>query len=178
MSEAPMGACCSAIDDPERLAAVARIAEQNLEARQDLDALARLTAYAFKAPICLISLVSDASVRFLGKFGMQAREVPLEECLCTQVVLREGPVEVLNLSTDPELCDHKVAIEPPYVRAYCGQPLLSPEGLIVGTVGVIDTAPFYRFGDEDREALRAATDIARRLLFGAELEALQSEAAE
>ena len=178
MSGTPAGACCSIITDRQRLEAVAAIAEQDLEARQDLQALARLTAFAFKTPICVISLVSDTTVRFIGKFGLEACEVALDDSLCTQVVCREGPVEFLNLSTDPELCDHPVAVGPPYVRAYCGQPLLSPDGQYVGAVAVVDTAPFYRFTDEDREALRAATDMARRLIFGQGLDTLQSDAAE
>ena len=115
---------------------------------------------------------------FVGKFGLDACEVALDESLCTQVICRDGPVEVLNLSTDPELCDHPVAVGPPFVRAYCGQPLLSPEGLNIGAVAVVDTAPFFRFTDEDREALKAATETARRLLFGNRLQSAQSEAAE
>ena len=178
MSETPVGACCSIIADPARLAAVKAIAEEDPDPREDLDTLARLTAFAFKAPICVISLVSDETVRFIGKHGLDACEVALDESLCTQVVCRDGPVEILNLSTDPELCGHPVAVGPPFVRAYCGQPLLSPEGLNIGAVAVVDTAPFFRFTDEDREALKAATETARRLLFGDRLISAQSEAAE
>jgi len=178
MSETPTGACCSIIADPSRVDAVRTISDANPYPREDLDTLARLTAFAFKAPICVISLVSDTRVRFVGKFGLDACEVALDESLCTQVICRDGPVEVLNLSTDPELCDHPVAVGPPFVRAYCGQPLLSPEGLNIGAVAVVDTAPFFRFTDEDREALKAATETARRLLFGNRLQSAQSEAAE
>lgn len=178
MSETPTGACCSIIADPSRVDAVRTISDANSDPREDLDMLARLTAFAFKAPICVISLVSDTRVRFVGKFGLDACEVALDESLCTQVICRDGPVEVLKLSTDPELCDHPVAVGPPFVRAYCGQPLLSPEGLNIGAVAVVDTAPFFRFTDEDREALKAATETARRLLFGNRLQSAQSEAAE
>ena len=178
MSETPTGACCSIIADPSRVDAVRTISDANPDPREDLDTLARLTAFAFKAPICVISLVSDTRVRFVGKFGLDACEVALDESLCTQVICRDGPVEVLNLSTDPELCDHPVAVGPPFVRAYCGQPLLSPEGLNIGAVAVVDTAPFFRFTDENREALKAATETARRLLFGNRLQSAQSEAAE
>ena len=178
MSETPTGACCSIIADPSRVDAVRTISDANPDPREDLDTLARLTAFAFKAPICVISLVSDTRVRFVGKFGLDACEVALDESLCTQVICRDGHVEVLNLSTDPELCDHPVAVGPPFVRAYCGQPLLSPEGLNIGAVAVVDTAPFFRFTDEDREALKAATETARRLLFGNRLQSAQSEAAE
>ena len=136
MSETPTGACCSIIADPSRVDAVRTISDANPDPREDLDTLARLTAFAFKAPICVISLVSDTRVRFVGKFGLDACEVALDESLCTQVICRDGPVEVLNLSTDPELCDHPVAVGPPFVRAYCGQPLLSPEGLNIGAVAV------------------------------------------
>ena len=178
MSEIQAGACCSIIADQARVSAVHAITNADEGQREDLDALARLTAFAFKAPICVISLVSDKTVRFIGKFGLDACEVALDESLCTQVVCRDGPVEILNLSTDPELCDHPVAVGPPYVRAYCGQPLLSPEGLNIGAVAVVDTAPFFRFTDEDREALKAATETARRLLFGDRVPSAQSEAAE
>ncbi len=178
MSETPTGACCSIIADPSRVDAVRTISDANPDPREDLDTLARLTAFAFKAPICVISLVSDTRVRFVGKFGLDACEVALDESLCTQVICRDGPVEVLNLSTDPELCDHPVAVGQPFVRAYCGQPLLSPEGLNIGAVAVVDTAPFFRFTDEDRKALKAATETARRLLFGDCLQSAQSEAAE
>jgi GAF domain-containing protein len=178
MPETPVGAYCSIIADPARLAAVKTLGEENPGPREDLNTLARLTAFAFKAPICVITLVSDKTVRFIGKHGFDASEMALDESLYKQVVCRDGPVEILNLSTDPELCDHPIAVGPPFVRAYCGQPLLSPEGLNIGGVGVVDTAPFFRFTDEDREALKAATETARRLLFGDRLISAQSEAAE
>ena len=178
MTDAPAKACCSIIADQNRLEAVKALFDQGLDQREDLDSLARLTAFAFKAPICVISLVSDSTVTFVGKFGLDACEVELDESLCTQVVCREGPVEILNLSTDPELCDHPVAVGPPYVRAYCGQPLLSPDGQNIGAVAIVDTAPFFRFTDEDREALKAATETARRLLFGAAVPPAHLEAAE
>ncbi|MBL4538183.1 MAG: GAF domain-containing protein [Oceanicaulis sp.] len=178
MTEAPKGPCCSIIAEPYRLDALEALMRQGIENREDLDDLARLTAFAFKAPICVISLVSDTAVHFVGKFGLDACEVAFDESLCTQVVCENAPVEILNLSTHPEFSTHPAAVNPPFVRAYCGLPLVSPEGLTIGAMAIVDTAPFFRFSDEDREALNAATQVTRRLIFGDRLDEAHSEAAE
>ncbi|WP_439636377.1 GAF domain-containing protein [Oceanicaulis sp.] len=178
MTEAPKEPCCSIITEPSRLNALEALISKGIENREDLDDLARLTAFAFKAPICVISLVSDTAVHFVGKFGLDACEVALNESLCTQVVCENAPVELLNLSTHPELSEHPAAVNPPFVRAYCGQPLVSPDGQTIGAMAIVDTAPFFRFSDEDREALSAATQVARRLMFGDRLDEAHSEAAE
>jgi GAF domain-containing protein len=110
--------------------------------------------------------------------GLDACEVAFDESLCTQVVCENAPVEILNLSTHPEFSTHPAAVNPPFVRAYCGLPLVSPEGLTIGAMAIVDTAPFFRFSDEDREALNAATQVTRRLIFGDRLDEAHSEAAE
>ena len=166
------------LSDPARLAAVKATLDLCRAPREDLDALTRLTAYAFKAPICVVTLVDDAHVTFVGKFGARGREHELADCLCSQVVSDGGALEILNLSTHPSMHRVEVAHGPPFVRAYCGQPLRSPDGHVIGTLAIVDTTPIFRFTDEDREALKAATETARRLLFGDRLPAAQSEAAE
>lgn len=166
------------VSDPRRLEALGAVDLESLEGRPDLDDLARLTAFAFKVPICVITLVGETGIHFIGKFGLEACEAALDGSLCTYVVCEGAPVELLNLGTHPDLSQHPAALQPPFVRAYCGQPIKSPEDLNVGAIAVVDTAPFYRFTDDDRNALRAAADIARRLIYGDRLDEAQSEAAE
>ncbi|WP_421856707.1 GAF domain-containing protein [Oceanicaulis sp.] len=178
MSESIAKPCCSIIEDQDRLEAVRALLDNALDQRGDLDALARLTAFAFKAPICVVSLVSDTSVHFIGKQGLDACEVALDDSLCTQVVCREGPVEILNLSIHPQFSTHPAAVGPPFVRAYCGQPLLSPDGRILGAVAIVDTAPIFRFTDIERDALKAATEMAQSLIFNGLRGLPCSEAAE
>lgn len=178
MSETPMGACCPAIVDTQRLAAVARIAAEAHVPHQNLDALARLTAFAFKAPICVISLVEEDRVRFIGKFGLDAEYADHEDAICTHVVCSDKPMELLNLSVDEDFKSHPVCVGEPFVRAYCGHPIRSPEGLPVGAIAIVDTAPFFRFSESERAALQAAASVVERLLFGEALDAVHSDAAE
>ena len=168
----------SALSDVDRLAAVAELERLQPETLDALDKLAHLTAFAFKASICVVSLVGDQRVRFLGRYGLTDTEADCKDAICTNVVASDQPIEVLNLLVDPVLSQHPVCVGPPYVRAYCGHPLRSPEGAPLGAVAVVDTAPFFRFSTEEHEALKAATETAQSLIFNDLRGLAQSEAAE
>ena len=168
----------SALSDTDRLAAVAELDRLQPETLKALDRLAHLTGYAFKSSICVISLVGDQRVRFIGRYGLTDTEADCKDAICTNVVAGDQPIEVLNLLVDPVLSQHPVCVGPPYVRAYCGQPLRSPEGTPLGAMAVVDTAPFFRFSTEDQDALKAATEMAQSLIYNDLRGRTQSEAAE
>jgi GAF domain-containing protein len=168
----------SNLTDADRLAAVAELDGLRLETLNALNKLAHLTGFAFKASICVISLVGDQRVRFIGRYGLTEIEADCKDAICTNVVASNEPIEVRNLLVDPVLSRHPVCVGPPYVRAYCGHPLRSPEGTPLGAVAVVDTAPFFRFSTEEHEALKAATEMAQSLIFNDLRGLTYSEAAE
>ena len=168
----------SDLTNTDRLEAVAELDGLHPETLNALDRLAHLTGFAFKASICVISLVGDQRVRFIGRYGLTATEADCKDAICTNVVASNKPIEVLNLLVDPVLSQHPVCVGPPYVRAYCGHPLRSPDGTPLGAVAVVDTAPFFRFSTEEHEALKAATEMAQSLIFNDLRGLTQSEAAE
>jgi len=165
-------------DDPARLQAVSHTLDLVQPRLDALDQMAQLTAFAFKAPICVISVVAHDCVRFVGRFGLDAERADHEDAICTHVVRKDAPLELLNLSVDEVFKTHPVCVGEPYVRAYCGHPIRSPQGFPVGAIAVVDTAPFFRFTEADRAALKAAAGVVERLIYDAALDTVQSEAAE
>ncbi|MEO5735564.1 MAG: GAF domain-containing protein [Rubrivivax sp.] len=69
---------------------------------------------------------------------LQAQEVPASATYCCFARDARGVFSTANSMTDPRLSNH-VARE--VVRAYCGVPVLTPEGEILGTLCHYDLVP-------------------------------------
>ncbi len=115
------------------------------------DDIVRLACYAFDVPIALITLVDDHREWFKARIGLDIAEAP-KEGFCAYTVLQPDLLVVTDSFNDPRFAHNKYVIGPPHIRFYAGAPLSTPEGLIIGTLCVVDHVP-REFTDENRQAL-------------------------
>jgi GAF domain-containing protein len=130
--------------DPARVRSVHRL---NVGARPDVafDRIAALVERLVDAPIALVTVLG-ADRQFLpGQFGLPeslatAREIPLSHSLSRHVVEAGRMLVVRDVRTDPQMHDN-MAIQDLGAIAFAGVPLTDSEGLVLGTLAVIDREP-------------------------------------
>ena len=148
--------------DEARLAALRRSSLLDSPAETGFDRVTRLAAGVIGAPVCLVSLVDDRRQFFKSVFGLggpaaEARETPLTHSFCQHVVTAGAPLVVENAPAHPQVCDN-LAIRDLGVKAYLGIPILSPDGLVLGSFCVIDTQP-RRWTPREVELVREFTGL-------------------
>ncbi|MFD0523547.1 SpoIIE family protein phosphatase [Paractinoplanes durhamensis] len=132
------------LGDRARLDALART---GLDAASDpaLDRFALMVRAAVRVPVALVTLVDQVRQIFPGACGlaepwMQERQTPLTHSFCRHVVTTAQPLVVTDARTDPRVTG-SMAIDDLGVVGYAGMPLTDAEGLVLGSLCAIDTAP-------------------------------------
>ncbi|GFM63284.1 sensor domain-containing phosphodiesterase [Pseudomonas cichorii] len=110
-----------------------------------------MTAEFFQAPIVLISIVDEHRQWFRARVGLQAQETPRDVSFCAYAILSDCSLEVVDATLDERFKDNGLVTGEPGIRYYAGAPLITDDGLGLGTLCVIDTVP--REAMSEREAL-------------------------
>lgn len=120
------------------------------------------TASSFlETPICILGLVVENELWFKSASGLSTiglmnqlaahRKVPLMESFSTYVVDSEQPLCIENTLTNPVFAASTL-VQHYGIRAYLGVPLMSSEGLCIGTLEVMDIEP-RQFSHRDADFL-------------------------
>jgi diguanylate cyclase (GGDEF)-like protein len=123
----------------KRLDAVGRYAADGANLADGFDAVARLAAHLFDAPIGLCTLVERASIRAIGNFGLgNVRELARLPGFCASAVGQHVPYIVERADRDPRTLAHPLVTGPENIRFYVAVPLRARTGHNLGTLCVMD----------------------------------------
>lgn len=117
------------------------------------DALTRLAAYVCQTPIAAIGLVDRNRQWFKSKLGFISQEEPRDITFCAYTIVQNELLIVQDTLTDQRFATNPFVTCDPYIRFYAGVPLINPEGLVLGTLSVLDRIP-RDLSSEQQEALR------------------------
>jgi diguanylate cyclase (GGDEF)-like protein len=124
-----------------RLDAVAWMTEASSDG-ESFDRVTRVLAHLLDCPFALFSMIRSDGQLIRSAFGMDAGERPVPEgAFCRHAVVTGVLLTVLDASQDERFRDAALVVGPPHIRFYAGMPVRAPNGMIVGTLCVIDTAP-------------------------------------
>ena len=138
----PRNTFMNEIEENKRLVAVRGIRNMDTSQEAAYDDITRLAASLCDAPIALIALVDDKCNWFISCIGLQATETPRELGFCAEAIKTPGDVFVVpDASADARFARHALVIGDPHIRFYAGVPLVTSDGLALGTLCVIDTKP-------------------------------------
>ena len=122
------------------------------------DALAALAARIAGVELGLVTFFGDDDIRFIGRFGTDEHDAPLEDGICPHAVGRGEEVVVI-----PDMLLKAETAGLPAVahgyRFYAAAPMRSAEGDAIGTVCVVGREP-RSLDDDQRFALRTIADQA------------------
>ena len=145
--------CPVPADESARLAAVRSYDILGTPPELEFDALARLAAFMFDAPIAVVSLLDENRLWFKSKVGLDVPELDRKVAFCAHAIMEPGqPLVVDDLLVDQRFSGNPLVARSPHIRFYAGAPIIDPDGFALGTIAVIDVRQ-RRFTAAQRDAL-------------------------
>jgi diguanylate cyclase (GGDEF)-like protein len=142
------------------------------EPEQAYDDLTMLASAVCRTPMALITLVDSHRQWFKSRVGMEMTETSREVSFCAHTIISpDRTFEVADATQDPRFARNPLVVGDPNIRFYAGSPLVTPQGLPIGAVCVLDRQS-RRLDDLERQALAS---LARQVV--THLELRQSRAA-
>lgn len=106
------------------------------------DEIAQLAAQICQAPVAMINLVCGDQLKLKASHGITPKDVPADHSLCDFVRSDGGHELVLpDVSKDEHFRNLPCVTGEFGIRFYAGAPLLAPDGIVLGTICVLDRKP-------------------------------------
>lgn len=141
-------------DEPERLAALHRLAVLDTPPEDELDVITQLAADRFDTAIALVSLVDADRQWFKARHGLEASETCRRDSFCGHTICEDAVMVVPDAAADPRFARNPLVTGDPRIRFYAGAPLVLADGHRIGTLCVIDPAPREGFSGREAEVLQ------------------------
>ena len=130
------------IDEALRLKALYDLAILDSPREQSFDDIAQVAMQLCNVPVAVVSLVDKDRQWFKSCLGLDATETPRDVAFCAHAILVPNDVLIVEDATkDSRFCDNALVTGAPYIRFYAGAPLITDDGMALGTLCVIDYQP-------------------------------------
>jgi signal transduction histidine kinase len=156
-------------DEPQRLAGLQRYGVLDTLPEPGFDRLTQILRHVLGVPTVLVSLIDADRQWFKSRIGLDATETPRDISFCGHAVYQRDVLVVPDARADPRFHDNPLVVGPLGLRFYAGAPLITADGLVLGTICAIDYVP--------REAPTPAQIDVMRHLADAVVDALELRAA-
>ncbi|WP_242097337.1 PAS domain-containing protein [Sphingomonas sp. CROZ-RG-20F-R02-07] len=120
------------------------ISAYDVEAVRHEGALDDVTAFVSRlceAPVALVTVVGETEQLFLARTGLAMTGTPRDISFCTHAIGQDGLMEVRDATRDPRFVNNPLVTGETQVRFYAGMPLVTSDGVALGSVCVLDTTP-------------------------------------
>ncbi|NQV80884.1 MAG: GAF domain-containing protein [Alphaproteobacteria bacterium] len=128
-------------NEAARLAALQSYHVLDTPAEKPFDDIARLAAHILDVPIALVSLIDSDRQWFKARYGLDATETSREVSFCGHVVAAGETMLIADAALDERFKDNPLVTGGPMIRSYCGIPLKTARGDVLGTLCALDSEP-------------------------------------
>ena len=162
------------VDEADRLEAVHGYQLLDTPPDPHLDELTQLAAFICGTSVAVVVIAATERHFFKSRFGLELTESPAAISFCQYAMRSDDVFEVSDTRQDPDFQHSPLVVNNPFVRFYAGAALLTPAGLPLGTLCILDTVP-HQLSHEQREALRI---LSRQVAVHLELSRARQQLAE
>ena len=128
--------------EPQRLAALHRLAILDTPPAPAMDRLCRITRQTFAAPVALVTLLDADRLWIKAGCGIgDLAEIPREQAVCNYTILHDEVFVVPDLTEYADLSINSAVRQEHGIRFYAGAPLTTAPGIRLGALCVLDTKP-------------------------------------
>jgi len=108
-----------------------------------------------------VSLVDETRQWFKARPGFEPGETPRDWAFCAYTILSDEPLVVPDARRDSRFAGNLLVTSGPRIRFYAGAPIVTPDGLRLGSVCVASPEPHDEaLGSEDLARLKDLAAIA------------------
>lgn len=128
-------------NEAERLATLYQYQILDTAPEPVFDDLSYLAAQSCQMPIGLITLVDRDRVWFKSKRGISLTELHRDGSFCSYAILQAQPLIIEDVLVDPRFTQPSLVIREQAIRFYAGFPLITLNGMRLGSLCVMDYLP-------------------------------------
>jgi class 3 adenylate cyclase len=154
-------------NEPERAAAVRATGLLDSAPEIAYDDIGELAAQICQCPVSYVGFMDDDRLWLKAKYGLPPdfNQCPREIAFCTTTVCGVEMVNAPDVTEHPWFKNLPFVTGPPHFRFYCGLPLVTPEGHVLGTLCVMD----FQVRHLTFEQIESLRRLSRQLLSQLEL---------
>jgi len=150
-------------NQPERLKTLKALNIMNSKVEKSYDNITLLASLICDKPISLISLIGENIQWFKSKVGTDLCQGDPEVSHCAHAILNPNELmEVQDTRKDTRFVDNPYTVADPPLLFYAGMPLKAENGVVLGTLCVLDTKP-SKLNDSQKSALKALAQQVEKL---------------
>ena len=124
-----------------RLLAVERFKTLNIETDSEFQEFVQMASSICNSPIALITLIDEDTQWLKVRKGTDVPQMPRKTSFCTHTIEQDEVMVVPDAQLDERFANSPRVAGEPNIRFYAGTPLITHEGLKIGTLCVIDLEP-------------------------------------
>lgn len=156
-------------DEEARIALLTATGLLDSDPEEVFDRITRLAAQLLDSPIAAVSLIDRERQWFKSAVGLgDVRETPRTLAFCAHAIHQRELFLVPDATQDARFAQNALVTSAPHIRFYAGMPLVSSEGVALGTLCVIDIQP-RRLDDAQAQLLQDLAALVRRELLHREM---------
>ncbi len=142
------------VNDEARIALLDALDLVGTPPEREFDRIVQMASRIFDMPMVLVSLVHRDVQFFKARVGLDVCQTSRELSFCTHAIMGQGLFIVPDATADARFKDNALVTGEPHIRFYAGAPLLTSEGLALGSLCLIDHKPRPVFSERDQQVLR------------------------
>lgn len=128
------------------------------------DRITQLAATIFAVPVSTLAFADSNRHWFKSHRGVAALEMSRFMSFCDETIRGDAVFVVPDAASDPRYRDAPFVAGPPQFRFYAGAPLVTPRGVRIGSLCILDTRPRFDFCDSKRSILAHLAETAVEML--------------